>query len=113
MGKTVKPVPEGMSDQYRKIAALLGTLNPELWVLTAGHPQRSGGLIATFVAPASIVYEQPRMLIGIARHHYTWAIIEQTGHFALHLLNEDQIEWIERFGTGSGRDKKKFDGLDV
>jgi flavin reductase (DIM6/NTAB) family NADH-FMN oxidoreductase RutF len=95
-------------DRYKNIASLLGKLDPELWVVTAADEKRLGGMIATFAVPASIVYTQPRMLLGIARHHHTWEIIEQSRHFALHLIPKQHMDWIQNFGTQSGRDVDKF-----
>jgi flavin reductase (DIM6/NTAB) family NADH-FMN oxidoreductase RutF len=102
-----------LTDRYQSIASLLSKLNPELWVVTASNGQQHGGLIATFAVPASIVFTQPRMLLGIARHHHTWEIIEQSQRFALHLISEQQINWIQRFGAQSGHDVDKFASLDM
>ena len=95
-------------DKYENIASLLGKLDPELWVVTASNGQQHGGMIATFAVPASIVYTQPRILLGIARHHHTWEIIEQSNQFALHLIPEQRFDWIEHFGAQSGRVVDKF-----
>jgi flavin reductase (DIM6/NTAB) family NADH-FMN oxidoreductase RutF len=99
--------------KYQQIASLLGNLNPELWVVTASHAGQRGGLIATFAVPASIITEHPRMLLGIARHHYTWELIEQSQQFALHLISRQQLDWIRRFGAQSGRDIDKFEDLGI
>jgi flavin reductase (DIM6/NTAB) family NADH-FMN oxidoreductase RutF len=97
----------------RGASALLQRLERELWVLTACAGERRGGLIATFVSPASIVPEMPRMVVGVAHSHYTWGLIEASGAFALHLVGEDQMDWVWRFGLRSGRDGDKLDGLEV
>ena len=69
-------------------STLFRRLDPEIWVVTARDGARQGGLIATFVSQASIVPELPRMILGIARQHHTWALIEASGAFALHLIGE-------------------------
>jgi flavin reductase (DIM6/NTAB) family NADH-FMN oxidoreductase RutF len=97
----------------RAASALLRRLERELWAVTARAGDRRGGLIATFVAPASIVPEMPRMMIGVAQMHHTWGLIEASGAFALHLSGEDQIDWVWRFGLRSGRDVDKLDGLEM
>ena len=79
--------------------------------MTAAADVNRGGLIATFVSQASIVPELPRVVIGIARQHFTWQLIEQTGAFALHLLGDEHLPWVWRFGLRSGRQGDKLDGI--
>jgi flavin reductase (DIM6/NTAB) family NADH-FMN oxidoreductase RutF len=96
---------------YAEISALFADLDRELWLATAAAGAHRGGLIATFVSQASIVPELPRVLVGIARQHYTWQLIEQTGTFALHLLGDEHLPWVWRFGLQSGRHGDKLDGI--
>lgn len=93
------------------IAAVFARMNREVWIVTAQAGLRRGGLTATFVSQASIVAELPRVLVGIARQHHTWELIEASGAFALHLLGATQTDWALRFGMQSGRDVDKLDGL--
>lgn len=93
------------------INALLAHLDPEVWVVTAAAGARRGGLVATSVAPASIVPEMPRTNVAVARQHHTAELIETAGAFALHLLGEEQLDWVWRFGLQSGRDRDKLAGL--
>ena len=86
-------------------------LDPVLWVVTARCGDEQSGLIATFVQKASLVPACPRMVAAIARHHYTWSLIENSQSFALHLVGETQLEWVDRFGLHSGRTSDKFAGL--
>jgi flavin reductase (DIM6/NTAB) family NADH-FMN oxidoreductase RutF len=95
------------------IAALFAKLDRELWVVTSAAGSRRGGLVATFVGQASIVPDLPRMLVGIDRAHHTWELIEASGAFALHLLDEEQLDWVWRFGIGSGRERDKLAELNV
>ncbi len=90
---------------------ILRQLDRELWLVTAEHATRRGGLIATFVSNASIVPELPRMLVGIAKQHHTHGLIEANGAFTLHLLDESHVEWVWRFGLQSGHDVDKFAGM--
>jgi flavin reductase (DIM6/NTAB) family NADH-FMN oxidoreductase RutF len=92
-------------------ATLLRRLDREVWLVTAAAGGRRGGLIATFVSQASLVDELPRLLVGIAKPHHTWPLIEASGAFALHLLSEANLDWVWRFGLASGRDGDKFAGL--
>src|SRR5262245_59428488 len=78
--------------QMNDINDILRMLDREIWLVTAEHESRRAGLIATFGSNASIVPESPRMLIGIAKQHHTWSVIEASRAFTLHLLDETQIE---------------------
>ena len=93
--------------------ALIESLDRELWLVTAQAGDRRGGLIATFVSPASIVADAPRMLVGLAKQHFTWELVEKSGTFALHLLGPQHLDWVLRFGLSTGRNGDKFAGLDV
>src|SRR5437764_167787 len=92
-------------------STLIAWLDRELWLVTAQAGSRRGGLIATFVSPASIVADLPRMVVGLARTHHTWELVEASSAFALHLLGEQHLEWVWHFGLQSGRDVDKFEGL--
>ena len=90
---------------------LFALADRELWLVTAQHGGNRGGLIATFVCHASLPPELPRVLIAVAKQHHTWQLIEQSGAFALHLLREDQVDFVWRFGLQSRRDVDKLAGL--
>jgi flavin reductase (DIM6/NTAB) family NADH-FMN oxidoreductase RutF len=92
-------------------ASLFAKTDRELWLLTAAAGERRGGLIATFVSQASIVPDLPRVVVGLAKQHQTWQLVEASGAFALHLLGEEHLAWVWRFGLCSGRDIDKLEGL--
>ena len=95
------------------IGRLFQRIDREVWIVTAAHQGRRAGLVATFVAPASIVPEVPRVIAGIARTHETWKLIDGSGAFAVHLLDESQADLVWCFGLQSSRDGDKFAGLQV
>ena len=99
---------ENLEAEYR---GLERGLDRELWVVTSADGSRRGGLIATFVSQASIVSTSPRVLVGISRRHMTWELIEGSSAFALHLLTEENLDWVIRFGLQSSRVADKFAGL--
>ncbi len=92
-------------------AALFARTDRELWIVTARAAGRHGGLVATFVNQASIVPELPRVVVGLARQHHTWELVEASGAFALHLVGEEQADWVWRFGLQTGRAADKLHGL--
>ncbi|MFN4259846.1 MAG: flavin reductase family protein [Gemmataceae bacterium] len=93
-------------------SAVLKRLDRELWIITAAADARHGGLVATFVSSASIVDELPRVLVGLAKHHFTCELIERSQAFAMHLLREEHLAWVWHFGIATGRDVDKLAGLD-
>lgn len=108
----------------QSICSVFEQLNPAVWVVTAAAGDRRGGLVATFVNPASLcplppavdaepgaMPDLPRVVLGVARQHHTWGLIEASNAFALHLIGEEHLEWVWRFGLCSGRDVDKLAGL--
>lgn len=91
--------------------AVFDSIDRPLWLLTAAAGDRRGGMILTYVSAASLVPELPRVLIGVAKHHHTWSLLEAAGTFALHLLEEGHLEWVWHFGLRSGRDCDKLAGV--
>ena len=84
------------------IAAVLGKLNQEVFVLTAADRDRRSGQIATWVMPATIIPQVPRLLVGVGRLTYTRELIEASRRFALNLLGQDQWRWVPT--SASSRD---------
>ena len=93
------------------IARVFASLDSTIWLVTACAGSRRGGLIATFVNQASIVASMPRVVIGLAKQHHTWELVHANSAFGLHLLGENQIDWVWRFGLRSGRTEDKLAGL--
>ena len=92
----------------RRIAAVLGKIDFEVFVLTAAAGNRWNGQIVCWVMPATIVPQVPRLIVGIGRMTYTRELIEASRMFALNLLGKDQWPWVPHFGFRSGRDVNKF-----
>lgn len=85
--------------------------DPEIWIITARSGQHRSGLVATYVTRASIT-QRPRIMIGLAHHHFTQSLIAESGAFCAHLITEEQIDWVWRFGTSSGRSGDKLDDVE-
>src|SRR5262245_22118856 len=111
--KVSTPPPKPLEGDSTAATTLVAWLDRELWLVTAQAGGRRGGLIATHVSSASIVPEMPRMLLGLARQHFTWELVEASGAFALHLLGAHNLEWVWQFGLDSGRDHDKLAGFPV
>src|SRR5829696_10406770 len=93
-----------------QVEAALRLIDRELWIITAAHGDRRGGLLATWVSAASIDPERPILLAGIGPNHFTAELVQSNNAFAAHLLRLDQIELAWNFASGSGRDRDKLAG---
>jgi len=85
----------------------------DIWIVTAAAGTRRGGMVATWVSQSSISAERPVVVLGAAPNHFTTELIEKSGRFALHLLHEEQTAVALNFAIGSGRDRDKFDGVQL
>ena len=88
-------------------------LDREIWLITARVGDRQSGLIATYVSKASLVPTAPRVTVGLAKHHFTHELIQQSNAFCMHLIDEDHIDWVWHFGIPSGREIDKLRGLEI
>ena len=91
--------------------SILSLTNHEIYIVTASHEGRENGQIATWVLPATLVPEKPRVVIILSPRNYTHSLIEASGRFVLNLLAEDQHDLVPLFGLASGREIDKFDGV--
>ncbi len=85
----------------------------EVWIVTASHNERRGGLLATWVSPVTLDPAEPLMLATLAPNHFTAELVEGGGGFTLHLLATHQTELAWNFALGSGRERDKLAGLEV
>jgi len=99
----------------KAVDAVYHLYDSPLWLVTSAESadpgSTRGGCIATFVERGSIVRDRPRMVVGIARQHHTWRMIEASGRLAVHLFPEAAIDLVWRFGLASGKDRDKFAAL--
>jgi flavin reductase (DIM6/NTAB) family NADH-FMN oxidoreductase RutF len=96
-----------------RIESVFDLIEQPVWIVTSAYQQQRNGLVATFVASASLLPAMPRVVLAIAPHHHTWELLERRRAFNLHLLGKDQLSLVWRFGLSSGRDVDKFSGLHV
>ena len=93
--------------------SILALLDPEVYVVTAGHAGRENGLVVTWISPARLGSERARLVAVISPHSFSHDLIRASGRFGVNLLAEGQHELVPRFGLRSGRDGDKFMGLDL
>jgi flavin reductase (DIM6/NTAB) family NADH-FMN oxidoreductase RutF len=95
-----------------QLSQIWAEVDPVVWLVTSRYGNASGGLIATFVNQASIVPDCPRMVIGLSRQHHTTSLVDKSGAFALHVVDEQHVDWVWRFGLQSGWKLDKLQGID-
>jgi flavin reductase (DIM6/NTAB) family NADH-FMN oxidoreductase RutF len=95
------------------IDSALRLLDREIWIITAADRPRRGGLLATWVSPASIDPQNPTMLVALGANHFTTELVLASKAFAAHLLRPDQIGLAWNFAHGSGRDRNKLAGIAI
>lgn len=85
----------------------VGKLTYGIYVLTSAHDTEINGMIASWVSQVS--YDPPLVMAAVHTNRYTHRLIEKSGCFALHVLAQNQQEFLARFkGPDSA---EKFSGL--
>jgi flavin reductase (DIM6/NTAB) family NADH-FMN oxidoreductase RutF len=69
--------------------------------------------ICVSVFGASIVPEQPRLLVVLSNTNYTTELVREAGSLAVTVLSEAQLHLLEPLGLHSGRERDKLAGLEV
>lgn len=85
----------------------------EMYVVTARHAGRDSGQIATWIMPATLVPDRPRILAVISPRNFTHDLIAASGRFMLNMLADTQHDLVPLFGLHSTRDIDKFDGMEI
>ncbi len=102
-----------MSDDAAYPGSIFSLTDHDLYVVTAHHNGRDNGQIATWIMPATLVPDHPRILAVLSPQNFTHSLIAPTQRFAISMLCEEQYDLVPRFGLHSGRDGDKFDGVDI
>ena len=90
---------------------LMASLDPPLVVVTTAAEGTLAGCVVGFHSQSSIDAEGYSFWLSKANHTYRTSL--RSGHFAVHFLAEDDLALAERFGTQSGEDVDKFEGLGI
>ena len=96
------------AETARSIDGVFRALDRELWVVTAAHGAKRGGLVATWISQTSLDSATPRVVAGLAPNHHTTELVLASGAFGLHLLAARHMPLVWRFAIGSGRDRDKL-----
>ncbi|MBL0175016.1 MAG: flavin reductase [Ignavibacteria bacterium] len=84
-----------------------------MFVITARHQHRENGQIATWIVPATLVPDSPRVVTVLSPRNFTHSLIENSGRFVINMLADEQADLVPLFGLVSGNEIDKFDGLEI
>lgn len=88
--------------------ALFSLTNHEIFVLTTRDAERDYGMIATWIMPATLVPDHPRIVAVLSSKNFTFGAVLKQKQFALSMLAQGQASLVPQFGLYSGRDRDKF-----
>jgi flavin reductase (DIM6/NTAB) family NADH-FMN oxidoreductase RutF len=91
--------------------SIFSLTNHELYIVTAAHDGAENGQIATWIMPATLARDLPRVAAILSQQNHTHALIASSGRFLLNMLADNQVDLVPMFGLVSGRDFDKFDEL--
>src|SRR4051812_18349024 len=69
---------DSMTQPISSASAALRLVDREVWIVTAAVGERRGGLVATWVAQASLDDTRPVMAIALATNHYTAELVAES-----------------------------------
>lgn len=83
-----------------------------LYIVSSGDQNHGNGFISNSVF--QVTAEPPQFAACCNKNNYTCTLIEQTGHFTVSVITQKiSAELFGRFGFRSGKDIKKFEGLNI
>jgi len=86
------------------------SLDTAMVVVTAAAQGQRAGCLVGFHSQASM--EPERWSFWLSKANHTYRVGLHASSFAMHFLASDQHDLARRFGSLSGEDTDKFDGLD-
>ena len=94
--------------EYSDIAPIMGNLWSPLAAVSSHWDGKDNAQLCLSIGGASIVPEQPRVVVQIYKTNLSHEMISNSGAFALNFPRAGQLEWIRDFGLYSGRDQHKL-----
>jgi flavin reductase (DIM6/NTAB) family NADH-FMN oxidoreductase RutF len=89
--------------------SLMESLDPAMVVVTTAIGDERGGCLVGFHAQSAI--DPRRYCLWLSKANHTYRLALRASCFGIHFLAEDQHDLAERFGTVSGDDVDKLDGV--
>jgi flavin reductase (DIM6/NTAB) family NADH-FMN oxidoreductase RutF len=90
---------------------IMTSLDARLVVVTTVAGNDRGGCLVGFHAQSSI--DPQRYTVWLSKANHTYRVALRATHVAVHFLSTDDLALAELFGTRTGDDTDKFEGLSV
>ena len=90
---------------------VMASVDPPLIVVTTAAEGEPAGCLVGFHAQSSITPQH--YCVWLSKANHTYRVSLRARHFAVHFLSAEDFPLAERFGTLTGEDTDKFEGLDV
>jgi len=85
---------------------VLACISHPVGILTVRRGEKINGMTVAWFSQISM--NPPMVAVAVSPKRYTWELLKDEDHFGLSLLNEEQEDICELFGTVSGRSAEKF-----
>jgi flavin reductase (DIM6/NTAB) family NADH-FMN oxidoreductase RutF len=88
---------------------ITGSLDTAMVIVTAAAQGQRAGCLVGFHCQSSM--DPPRWSFWLSKANHTYRVGLHASSFAMHFLDEQQKDYAERFGSLSGEDTDKFEGV--
>ena len=92
-----------------EIESLFRRVSSGVYVVGAAHDGERGAFTAAWVMQAS--YDPLMLVVSINPEHATYPLVRSSRAFTVNVLGTGRVDLVRRFGTLSGRDVDKLDGV--
>jgi flavin reductase (DIM6/NTAB) family NADH-FMN oxidoreductase RutF len=90
---------------------LMASLDAPMVVVTTAVAGEQAGCLVGFHAQSAI--DPQRYCLWLSKANHTYRLALRSTYLAVHFLSEDDFDLAEHFGTLTGEDVDKFDGIAV
>jgi flavin reductase (DIM6/NTAB) family NADH-FMN oxidoreductase RutF len=92
-----------------QIAELFHRLTLGVYVIGAAHEERRDAFTAAWVMQAS--FDPLSLALSVNPLNASYSLIHGSGVFTVNVLKQGQLELARRFGTQSGKERGKLEGV--
>jgi len=100
-----------MAEPDSPFDSLMASLDPPMVVVTTAVAGERAGCLVGFHAQSAI--DPQRYCLWLSKANHTYRVALRATRLAVHFLTEEDLDVAEHFGTLSGEDVDKFEGLDL
>lgn len=93
----------------KEIAELFHRLTLGVYVIGVAHDDRRDAFTAAWVMQAA--FDPLSLALSVNQLNASYSLLHGSGVFTVNVLKSGQLELARRFGTQSGREQNKLDGV--